>query len=140
MLDQENTFDDKAEHLTTANSTNVINTQSALSDLGAGNPIYIVAAVTTAMTDGSSNYTMSLALHTDDNAALSSSVNLLEIGTFPATSAVGTQFAVALPVTDTYQKYIGVKYTVANGDLTTGNFDVYLTTQVDSSRSYPDAL
>ena len=52
MLDQDNTFDDKAEHKTTANSTNVINTQSALSDLGAGKPVYIVAAVTSNKTGG----------------------------------------------------------------------------------------
>ena len=55
---------------------------------------------------------------------------------FAAFSPAGSVLAaVKLPKGD-YERYLGVRYTVASGPLTAGNFDAFLTTDVDAWRAY----
>ena len=123
-------FDEAAAHLTTAVSTNTVDL-STVRDIGIGGKLFVVAIVTTAMTDGSSDSTMQLDLVDDDNEGLASPATLQNICTFPATSAVGTTYYTTIDPGKMTQQYLGVKYTVANGDLTTGSFTVYITPSIE---------
>jgi len=139
MLDKNLFFDENAEQLTTAGSTNVVDLND-IRNIAAGQPVYVESLVRTAMTDASSDSTMTLTVETDDNAAFSSPTSLQTIGTFAATSAAGTKLSVALAITDSYQRYIRVKYTVANGNLTTGKFSTYLTLMPSVNTIYADGI
>jgi|DEB0MinimDraft_10_1074344.scaffolds.fasta_scaffold03126_3 hypothetical protein len=138
-LDKNLIFDENAEQLTTGASTNYLDLAIGR-NIGAGTPLYIESLVRTAMTDAGSDSTMTLTLETDDNTSFSSPTELQTIGTFSATSAAGTKLSVGLVISDSVQRYIRVKYTVANGDLTTGKFSTYITPMPLVSVAYADNL
>ena len=125
-IDAHNLFDDAAAHLTTEASTNLIDL-GAIRNMGVGEDIYFVIQVDTAFTDGSSNSTMAITLETDDNASFSSATTAQTIGTFAALTAAGTRLVAKLQPDAINERYLRVKYTVANGDLTTGAFTAFLT-------------
>tara|TARA_B100000959_G_C14907607_1_gene593697 strand:+ start:719 stop:1144 length:426 start_codon:yes stop_codon:yes gene_type:complete len=139
MLDNELTFDEATAHLTTEASTNLIDLNS-VGNIGAGTPVYVTARVTAAMTDTGSDSTQTLTVETDDNTSFSSPTTIQTLGTFAATAAVGTKLSMALALSDSYKRYIRIKYTVAGGNLTTGSFSVYLSLVPDADYKYPDAL
>lgn len=136
-IDDQNLFDDNAQHLTTEASTNLIDLGQAR-DIGTGETIYFVIQVDTAFTDSSSNSTMTITLETDDNASFSSATTAQTIGTFAALSAAGTRLVARLQPSAINERYLRVKYTVANGDLSTGKFTAFLTHNIDSYTSYPN--
>lgn len=138
-VDNQLLFDETAEHLTTEASTNLIDLGENR-DLGAGEDLYLVAIVDVAFTDGSSNSTMTLTLETDDNASFSSATTAQTIGTFAALSAIGTKLIAKLQPAKIVERYLRVKYTVANGDLTTGKFTVFLTKDVENHVVFPDNI
>lgn len=136
ILDKQLLFDDNAQHLTTEASTNVIDF-SAIRNMGVGEPIYFFIIVKTAFTDGSSDSTMTITLETDDNSSFSSATLGQTIGTFAALSAAGSRLVVMLQPDKINERYLRVKYTVANGDLSTGKFTSGLTLNIDAITSYP---
>lgn len=136
MLDIELMFDTDSDHLTTEASLYVVDLNS-VRNIGAGQPLYIESVLKQAMTDAGSDSTMTLTVETDDNDAFSSPTTVQTIGTFPATSAAGTKLSVGLAITDAYERYLRVQYTVANGDLTTGKFSTYITLMPSVDRIYP---
>lgn len=136
MLDIELMFDVDGEHLTTEASDKYVDLNS-VRDIGAGQTLYIESVAKQAMTDVGSDSTMTLTVETDDNDAFSSPTTVQTIGTFPATSAAGTKLSVGMAVTDDYERYLRIKYTVANGDLTTGKFSTYITLMPSVDRIYP---
>lgn len=138
-LDQQLLFDDNAEHLTTEASTNLVDFGAAR-NLGVGEDLYFVIIVDTAFTDASSNSTMTITLETDDNASFSSATTAQTIGTFAALAAAGTRLAVKLQPDKINERYLRVKYTVANGDLSTGKFTAFLTKDLQAYTSYPDGI
>lgn len=141
ILDAQTLFDEQAQHLTTGASTNLLDLgPGANRNLGVGNRLYVVAVVTTAMTDSGSDSTMTLTLETDSAAAFSSATTAQTIGTFSAASAAGTRLVVALNPDAIVERYLRVKYTVANGDLTTGKFSVFIVNDIDAVTYYPDAV
>lgn len=138
-LDQNLMFDENAEQLSTGASTNYLDLAN-VRNIGAGTPLYVESLVRTAMTDGASDSTQTLTLETDDNTSFSSPTTIQTIGTFAATSAVGTKLSVGLVISDSVQRYIRVKYTVANGNLTTGKFSTYITTMPSVDTAYADGI
>lgn len=139
FLDAHNLFDDNAQHLTTEASTNLIDLGSAR-NIGVGEDIYFVIQVDTAFTDSASNSTMAITLETDDNASFSSATTAQTIGTFAALSAAGTRLIAKLQPDAINERYLRVKYTVANGDLSTGKFTSFLTTGIDAITAYPSGF
>jgi hypothetical protein len=135
LTDAQLMLDEESAHLTTEATTNYIDL-SAARDIGAGRNLYVFAAVTTAMTDGASNSTMTLTLESDDNTSFSSATTIQTIGVFSALSAVGTTLVARLQPITTPERYLRGKWTVANGDLSTGNFTVTITDDVDKWRAY----
>lgn len=140
ILDAQNLFDDNAEHLTTEASDNYIDLKATNRDLGAGENIYVVAIVDTAFTDGSSNSTMTLTLETDDNTSFSSATTAQTLGTFAALSAAGSKLIARLQPGQITERYLRVKYTVANGDLSTGKFTVFLAKDVENYVAFADNI
>lgn len=138
-IDAHNLFDDAAAHLTTEASTNLIDL-GAIRNMGVGEDIYFVIQVDTAFTDGSSNSTMAITLETDDNASFSSATTAQTIGTFAALTAAGTRLVAKLQPDAINERYLRVKYTVANGDLTTGAFTAFLTNNIQAYTSYADGI
>lgn len=139
-VDAQLEFDNAAEHLTTEASDNYLDLNVAVPDLGAGETLYFVIAVTTAFTDASSDSTMTITLETDDNTSFSSATTAQTVGTFAALSAVGTRLIVPLAPAAFLERYMRVKYTVANGDLSTGNFDAFITKDISQYRAFADGI
>ena len=136
ILDAQNLYDQTNQHLTTGASTNIID-HGIARDLGTGEDIYIVAVVTTAFTDAGSDSTMTLTLETDNDVAFGSPTTAAQtLGVFAALSAVGTILIAKLQPGALNEQYSRVKYTVANGDLTTGKFTVALTKDIQKYVSY----
>lgn len=138
-LDAENEFSDAQAVTSTAISENVIDLGLAASDIGAGEPIYLVVLTQTAATDTGSDATLTVTLESDSTADLATSATThFSTGAmaFADFSPAGTVLAaVALPI-DEYERYLGVRYTVASGPLTAGNFDAFLTKDVSKFRAY----
>lgn len=127
----------------TAISTNVIDLRTVDSaagsnvgpnvtvDLGQGNtPLYLVVQTQTTCTDTSSDATLTITLESDDNVGLSSATTHYSSGAlaFATYATAGTRLVtLPLPHGD-YQRYLGIRYTVASGPLTAGAFDAFITT------------
>ena len=139
ILDAQLLFDDNAQHLTTEASTNLIDF-GAIRNMGVGEDIYFVIQVDTAFTDGSSDSTMAITLESDDNAAFNSAATAQTVGTFAALSAIGSRLVVKLKPESINERYLRVKYTVANGDLTTGKFTAYLCKDLQAFTAYADNI
>lgn len=142
ILDAHNEFSDAQAVTATAISTNVIDlgpvADNTLRDIGTGEEMYLVVLTQTAATDTGSDATLTVSLESDDNAGLTSATTHYSTGAlaFAAFSAAGSVLAcVRLPAGD-YQRYLGVRYTVGAGPLTAGNFDAFLTKDVQKWKAY----
>lgn len=142
ILDAQNLFDEAAAHLTTEGSTNVIDLgplQGSVRDIGVGESLHAVVQVTEAFTDAGSDSTMTVEIEADDDVAFGSpEAKKQTLGTFAALSAIGARFVAKLQPEILVKRYIRLKYTVANGNLTTGKFTAFLTKDVDLYRAYAD--
>lgn len=144
-LDSRLEFSDGQAVTATAISTNVVDLISNASgknpvrDIGTGEDVYLVVITRTAATDSGSDATLAVSLESDstENLATSPTVHFTT-GTlaFGAFSAAGTVLAAVKLPSGNYERYLGVRYTVAAGPLTAGNFDAFLTTDVDAWRAY----
>lgn len=145
ILDYDNQFSDAQAVTSTAISTNVIDLGSdpTLRDIGNGQPMYLVILTQTACTDTSSDATVTFTLESDSAEGLNSSATVhFSTGAkaFASYATAGTVVAaVALPM-GSYERYLGVRYTVASGPLTAGKFDAFLTADVQKWAALPDAL
>ena len=116
-----------------ADSTNSIDHQIAR-DLGTGRDIYIVVVCTVAMTDSGSDSTVDVTIQT--SADNSSFTKAQTIGTFAAVSAAGTGLFAKLQPGVINARYSNVHYAINNGNLTTGSFTAFLTTDIQQYVSY----
>lgn len=112
----------------------------AVRNLGVGENLYAVVICTVAMTDAGSDSTLAVTLETDDNSSFSSAVARQTIGTFAALSAAGTRYVARLQPDVINERYLRAYFTPANGNLTTGTFSVFLTTNIDAYTSYADNI
>ena len=76
---------------------------------------------------------------TDNDSAMSSPTELQAVAVIPAGSLAGSKFKALLPSTHDYKRYLSVKYTVANGNLTTGKVSTYLTDTDTLYKAHSDA-
>lgn len=135
-------FSDGQAVTATAISTNVMDLNPAFKlnttgvDIGTGQDVYFVLQADAAATAAGAA-TVVVTLESSAAAGLTSSTVHLTSKTFALTdlTAGKTLMAVKLP-TDTYLRYLGVRYTVATGPLTAGSFSAFLTTDVQAYRAY----
>jgi hypothetical protein len=154
-VDKQTEFSDSQAVTSTAISSNVLDIFSTLAggtsntaaispnakiDIGSGpGDLYLVVQTAVACTDTGSDATLTVTLESADDAGLSTNAQVhfstpaVAFGSF---SAAGTQLvAIRLPA-GLYRRYVGVRYTVANGPLTAGAFDAFLTPTLQLNRPY----
>lgn len=143
FLDEQNLFSDQQAITATANSENVIDT-SVVRDLGAGNGdaaglLRVFINVTETFDDTGDDSTVAVALVTDDNAALSSPATIRTLVTLAANTPAGTQLYFDIEPENgvAFQRYVGLVYTVANGNLSAGKITAGLVRNIQKSEIYP---
>lgn len=124
IIDNNLLFSDAQALTATAGSTFAIDTAPLFSGnlgrrVGNGRPIYIFLTVDTAFTDAGSDSTVAVTVETDATAAMDSATTVATLSTLAALTAAGTKAFFTLPVYN-YERFIGLRYTMANGNLTTG--------------------
>lgn len=136
ILDAQLQFSDAQSVTAAAGSTNTIDL-GINRDIGTGEDLYVVVTVDTAMTDSGSDSTLAVALEGDSTTTFTPDATQT-LFTIPATSAAGSVFYAKLdPAADPLQyQYIRLKYTPANGNLTTGDFSAYLTDNIEKYVAY----
>ena len=137
-LDGQNLFSEKQAITAAAVSTNVIDTSKAR-DIGTGEEFYIMVQVTTSFTDSGSDSTLAVALVTDNNESLSTPATIRTLVTLPALTAAGTTlfFRIEPQGLVPFERYIGLSYTPANGNLTTGAITAGIVRNIQKSKNYP---
>lgn len=97
-------------------------------DLGTGNTMDLVVVVTTLLADAGSDATVTVTLVSDSTSNLATSPTThLTLPLFPAAAAVGTIRRATLPPGQTWERYVGLVYTVsADGPLTGGAFTAFI--------------
>jgi len=122
--------DEQALTSGTVESTNALDLKAAREFSNGARPLYLVCQVTTAFTDSGSDSTIAVTTETSaDDSSYTASVQT--IGTFAALSAVGTKLVVQLAPSLYNKRYLRLKYTAANGNLSTGKVTSYLTADPD---------
>jgi len=111
----------------TAISTNVYDTGplatgNAGIDWGVGMPLEFSVLCIVAMTDAGSDSTVTVTVETDDNAALTSATVIETFPVFAALAAIGARRRLTVNIGLAWERFIGLRFTVANGNLSTGSF------------------
>ena len=146
ILDKILEFSDAQAVTATAISTNVVDLAplgngvgtNTVRDIGAGEDLYLIVRTLTAATDVGSDATLTVTFESSATANLNSPTVHFSTGplAFAAFSPAGTEL-VRIPLPGgNYQRYIGVRYTVANGPLTGGTFDAFIVKDAQSYRPY----
>lgn len=135
-VDAQNLFSDAQAITATAASTNLIDFGS-VRDIGVGRELYLIIIVDTAFTDSGSDSTIAVTIETDDNTGFSSASTIQTIGTFAALSAAGTRLVARLQPDAGWERYVRLKYTTANGDLSTGALTAFLALDLQAFTAYP---
>lgn len=147
ILDNDLLFSDAQAVTATAASSNYYDTGPLFTgntgrNLGVSDHLYFSISVDVAMTDSGSDSTIAVSLETDDNTSFSSVATVATLVTIPALAAAGTKYFVKVPIATTvpYERYLQIKYTTANGNLTTGSFTVAIVANPDNWTSYASAV
>lgn len=111
-----------------ADATNIIDQGLALRDAGNGRPLFVVVVVTEALTDSGSDSTVTVALQSDSTETMTPD-KTRDLVIVPALSAVGATFICPLSPQGAVEqlRYLGLKYTPNNGNLSTGKFTAFIT-------------
>lgn len=121
--------------------TNPNGSGNTLTDIGTGEPLYLVIQVTTALTSATS---LRIRLYSDSTANLATSPTThwdsgaVAIATWnAAVTPGGAAYVVALPPTKTYEKYVGLWQNVV-GTLGAGALNAFLTRDPTRWAAYTD--
>lgn len=140
-VDKQEEFSDSQVLTATAISTNVLDlnpngSANTLQDIGAGENMYLVVQVDVALTSGGAT-TLVVTLESDSTADLATSPTVhWTSATIPkATLVAGYELVIKLPP-DNYERYLGVRYTVATGPFTAGSISAFLTKDAQRNRQY----
>lgn len=138
-VDAQLLFSDAQAVTSAAGSTNTIDL-GAVRNVGVGENLYVVVCVDVAMTDASSNSTLQVDLEGDSTTSFTPD-GLQELFIIPAVTAAGQVFIarVSPDFASNYQ-YLRLKYTPANGDLSTGSFTAFLAKDVQAYKAYADNI
>jgi len=112
----------------------------AVRDIGTGQDLYLVTTVDVAFTDGSSDSTLSVKLEGDSTTTFTPDA-VETLFTIPALAAAGNVYIAKLSpsLSPLQYRYIQLKYTPNNGNLTTGSVTSFITTNVQRYVSYANA-
>lgn len=143
ILDELTEFSD-AQAVTATAISDVIDLGATptLRSINDGRQLMLVISVDAQATaSGSATVTFSLESDSTANLATSATVHWTSKAVGKATLAPGYIVAkVPLPVDARYERYLGVRYTVASGPLTAGAFSAALVLDAPNWSAYPDAV
>lgn len=109
---------------------------AALNDLGAGEELFVVFQVDTAVISAGYGASVTFQVIDDDNATLSSGAVLVESGAIAeALLVAGYQWSCRLP--STTQRYIGAAIKPSGENTTGGTISAFLTKDVPKNTNYP---
>lgn len=138
-IDLFNQFSDAQAVTATAISTNVIDANhvsNALKDQGvSGEPLYLRIQIDEAFATATS---VTFTLESDDNASLSSATTHWSSGVvLIAALTVGAVVAtIQIPEAATYQRYVGLRYTIGGSNATAGKVTAFLTGNCPAWKAY----
>lgn len=134
ILDQELLFSDSQAVTATANSTNVVDLEQ-VRDIGAGETLKLFVTVTETMDDSGDDSTVAVSFVTDDNDTLTTPATIRSLVTFAANTAAGTTLFFDIEPENgvAFQRYIGLIYTLANGNLSAGKFSAGIVRDVQTA-------
>lgn len=126
-------------------ATNQIDLGSSptLQNIGNGQPLYLVCAVTEAFTDGGDAATLNMRLVSDDTASIHASTSTIHIDTgsmLKADLPLGAKFIYPLPVNADYERYLGINFVVATAGFDAGMISAFITADPSGWVALPDAL
>lgn len=137
ILDAQLLFSDAQAVTSAAASTNLVDLGATYRDIGTGENLYVVLTVTTALTDSSSDSTVTVTLESETDANFGSATTVQTLFTIAATAAIGTKY-VARINPGVAERFIRLYYTPNNGNLSTGAWTAGLVRDVDMRYLYPD--
>ena len=122
-----------------AASTNYVDLGVANRDIGAGEDLYLAVTVDVAFTDGSSNSTLSVVIEGDSTTTFTPDATDT-LGIIPALAAAGDKnyFRLHPGLASLQYRYIQVKYTPNNGDLSTGSVSTHIVRGIDANKVFPN--
>lgn len=125
-----------------APNTDVIDLGSAptLKDIGSGEPMYLVLNVDTDFVGATATIQFQLCSDSTANLATSKTVHIDTGAIAVATWVAGYTLIYPLPLTETYERYLGLWMTVATANVTAGKLNAFLTSNVTRWTAVPDAL
>ena len=145
-VDVENRFSDFQDVAAGASvSTGYIDLKRAGEDIGNGQPVYLVAVLTTDTGNDTGTYTapdgqvdIEFVSATANDLTTGQAVHAL-LGSFPSGASEGDSICAALPATfgsaQEVQQFVGVQY--QNAGAATPNIDCFLTTTPQKYKQYP---
>ena len=142
ILDKFLEFSDAQAVTSTAVSTNVVDLYplggNTTRDFGNGENIYLVVRTVAPATDVSSDATLTVTFESSATDNMNSPTVHFSTGAlaFAAFSPAGTELVRIVVPGGNYLRYLGVRYTVANGPLTAGTFDAFLVEDTQATRNY----
>lgn len=136
ILDAQLLFSDAQAVTAAAASDNIVDL-GAVRRIGVGRELYVVVVVDVAMTDAGSDSTLTVALE-GDSAASFTPDGTDDLFVIPALAAVGDTFIARIsPVMDAAEyRYIRLKYTPNNGNLSTGSFTAFICQDIAKYSAY----
>ena len=138
IIDAQNYFSTAQAVTSTAISENIIDLGVAR-DMGAGQPVWIVCQVTTAIATESSGTVVVTVVNHSSEPSSGQGTTIMTLGTFTAGSAdAGAKLQAILPPCATDLQYLAVQYTVSG--VSAGAVDCFLTPTPDNPKFYPDAV
>ena len=142
ILDERTEFADAQVVTATAISEVIdLGATPTLRALALQNLYLVISTDVAAAAAGSATVTFSLESDSTADLATSATVHYSSAAIGKASLGAGTvPVKIPLPIDATYERYLGVRFTVATGPLTTGSaFSAYLTPTVPLQTIYPDA-
>lgn len=132
-------FSDAQAITSAAGSTNTVDL-GAVRHVGVGENLYIVVTVDVAFTDASSNSTLSVDLEGDSSDSFSPD-GTQPLFVIPALAAAGNVYAARIiPDFASQYRYLRLKYTPNNGDLSTGSVTAFIADSVQMAKVYADGF
>jgi hypothetical protein len=139
ILDAQNLFSDAQAVTAEAASTNSIDFGSAR-NIGAGEELYVGVIVDVALTDSGSDSTVTVALEGDSTTTFTPD-GTQQLFIIPALAAIGSKyFAKISPEFASNFRYMQLKYTPNNGNLTAGSFTAFIVKNPDTFKAFADNI
>ena len=121
----------------TTASTNSLDTTAALRSIGSGEPLWLVVQCVTTATSGGANTTQAVL---QDSADDSSFATVLSGAAYAVASIVAGFNLLRVILPTGLRRYLRVAYVIATANLTAGNFDAFLTHDIDDNVARPSGF